>query len=64
MTSDQLMTLEEVAEFIRTPEATLRFWRHRGEYGPRSAKVGRRVMYRKSDVDRWLAEQFDHAASS
>jgi hypothetical protein len=41
------------------PVATLRFWRHTGEYGPPSAKIGRRVLYREADVERWIAAQFD-----
>lgn len=54
-----LMTTAEVAEYIRTPEATLRFWRHRNE-GPRAFRLGgKRVMYRRQDVDAWLMEQIN-----
>lgn len=55
--TDQLRTLEQVAEQLNTPEATLRFWRHKGT-GPRSFKLGRRVMYRQADVDAWLEQQY------
>jgi hypothetical protein len=41
----------------RTPSATLRFWRHKG-IGPKSFKVGRRVMYREDDVAAWLEAQY------
>jgi predicted DNA-binding transcriptional regulator AlpA len=37
---------------------TLRFWRHQGT-GPRSIKLGRRVVYRECDVVAWIEEQFD-----
>lgn len=52
----ELLTLPEVSGRLRVPEATLRYWRGRGT-GPRSFRVGRRVMYRQETVDRWLAEQ-------
>lgn len=52
-----LMTTDEVADYLHIPAATLRYWRHRGT-GPKSFTMGpRRVMYRRQDVDAWLAEQ-------
>ncbi|HET7386141.1 MAG TPA: helix-turn-helix domain-containing protein [Nocardioidaceae bacterium] len=54
---DQLLTLDEVAERLRTPPATLRFWRHQGT-GPKSAKLGRRIIYREADVQQWLDAQY------
>lgn len=54
----QLLTLAEAADRLRTPVATLRYWRHLG-IGPDSFRLGRRVMYRRGDVDRWVAEQHD-----
>ncbi len=56
---DRLLTLKELAQRGIATEATLRFWRHNGDYGPRSAKIGRRVMYRESDVETWIKAQFD-----
>ncbi|MDO3245846.1 helix-turn-helix domain-containing protein [Mycobacteroides abscessus subsp. abscessus] len=38
------------------PPATLRYYRHMGT-GPASFKLGRRVVYRRSEVERWVAEQ-------
>jgi excisionase family DNA binding protein len=61
--SDRLLSIPEVAERLNTPESTLRFWRHRGQ-GPKSARVGRRVMYRETDLERWIAAQFDKDRSS
>lgn len=55
----ELLTTEEVAERIRVPAATLRWWRHLDDgTGPKSGKVGRRVMYRAADVDAWIDQQF------
>jgi hypothetical protein len=45
---DELLTLQEVADVVRVPLATLRYWRHLGT-GTRSFRIGRRVRYsRKS----------------
>jgi hypothetical protein len=54
---EKLLTKEEVAEQLRRPPATLAFWRSKG-LGPRSAKICGRVVYRQSDVERWIDEQF------
>lgn len=54
---DRLLTLTEVAEMTRLSEATLRYFRHRNT-GPRSAKLGRRLVYREADVQEWVAAQF------
>jgi excisionase family DNA binding protein len=49
----KLLTTSEVADRLRQPESTIRYWRHIG-YGPDSFKAGRRVLYRESDVDAWV----------
>lgn len=54
--NDRLHTMPEVAEILRAPIATLRWWRHNGT-GPRSFKIGRRVFYLESDVHTWLEHQ-------
>jgi len=46
---------EEVAERFRTSPETVRYWRHIGK-GPKSFKVGRRVLYAEEEVERWLEE--------
>lgn len=53
---DELMTLAEVAVLLRTPAATLRYWRSM-HTGPDSFRVGRSVRYRRGVVMRWLGEQ-------
>lgn len=55
MTSN-LLTTTEVAAILRTPPGSLRWWRHVGT-GPRSFKIGRRVVYRDDDLAAWVAEQ-------
>lgn len=54
----QLLTLAEAAAQLRTPVATLRYWRHLGT-GPDSFRLGRRVMYRQQDVERWVNARHD-----
>ena len=56
MEPQDLLTTAEVAQVTRAPESTLRYWRHCG-IGPRSFRVGRRVVYRRDEVDRWLRER-------
>lgn len=54
-----LLTTTEAAEALHTPVATLRYWRHVGT-GPKSFRLGpRRVMYRRDDVEHWIAEQYN-----
>ena len=54
ISATDLMTLAETAAYLRTPVATLRYWRHLGE-GPAGFRLGRRVVYRRGDVDRWIS---------
>lgn len=48
-----LLTIGEAAAVLRAPVATLRYWRHLGT-GPHSFRVGRRVVYRRDDLDAWI----------
>ncbi len=54
----ELLTLAEAADLLRTPIATLRYWRHLGT-GPRSFRLGRRVLYRRCDLELWVADRHD-----
>src|SRR4051812_491957 len=53
---EDLLTTAEVAQIMRSPVSTLRYWRHLGT-GPHSFRLGRRVVYRRADVTAWLLEQ-------
>lgn len=55
-TEDRLLTTAEVAERLRRSDSTIRYWRLIG-FGPHGFPIGRRVMYRASDVEAWIAEQ-------
>ncbi len=54
----EYLTTEEVAAMCRTRPTTVKYWRHIG-YGPPGAKVGKRILYRRSDVQAWLESRFD-----
>lgn len=53
----ELLTTAEVADQLRIPPATLRYWRHVGDIGPASFRLGRRVVYRRDVVEAWIAAQ-------
>lgn len=53
----ELLTLDEFARMVNTPINTVRHWRAIG-YGPKSARIGRRVMVRRAEAETWIAEQF------
>ena len=59
----ELLTLAEAADLLRTPVATLRYWRHL-RTGPRSFRLGRRVLYRRSDVEQWVTDRHDAEAKA
>ena len=59
----ELLLIEEVAELTRLPLSTLRFYRHRGDGGPQSFKLGNRVVYRRSDVEQWIEQEFAKATA-
>jgi excisionase family DNA binding protein len=51
-----LLTITEAADILRTPVNTLRYWRQLGT-GPASFRIGRHVVYRRSDVLAWIDNQ-------
>ena len=53
--SEYLVT-KEVAELLRTSIETVRYWRYVGT-GPKSFRVGRRVLYDRTDVVAWIEAQ-------
>lgn len=49
----EYLTVEDVASITRTSPQAVRYWRHRGT-GPKSFKVGKRVLYDPADVAAWI----------
>lgn len=54
----KLLTLDEAADLLRKSPAQLRWMRHNGS-GPKSGKIGGRVMYRERDLIDWVDSAFD-----
>lgn len=53
MEPPEYWTIQQLAEVLQVPKATIYQWRYRGE-GPPSLRVGRHVRFRRSDVEVWL----------
>lgn len=53
---EELLTLSDVAEILKTPENTLRWWRQIGK-GPQFFKIGRRLVTTAGDVRQFMREQ-------
>jgi len=57
-TPDRLLTVEQLADYLGVPVATIYAWRHRRE-GPPGFRVGKYVRYRMSDVEQWIERQLE-----
>lgn len=52
------LTADEAAEFLGLPKATLMQWRSRYPgYGPNATILGGRLVYRVSELERWLDQR-------
>jgi excisionase family DNA binding protein len=58
---ERLMTIEEVAEYLRVPVLTIRWLRQEGRLAP-AVKVGRRLLWEESAVNRWVEANREHAS--
>lgn len=60
---EKLWTIEETADYLGKPVATLYAWRKRRNrrtgqpYGPQAAKVGKSLRYDPAHVRAWLVAQ-------
>ncbi|MCW1821422.1 transcriptional regulator [Mycolicibacterium conceptionense] len=52
----ELLGTRAASSFLGIPEATLRYWRYANQ-GPPSFKIGGRLVYRRDELVRWVAEQ-------
>ena len=54
----ELLTIDEAAEYLRLTKSALYTQRHRSEFpGALGVKVGRRIVYRRSDLEGYIDEQ-------
>ena len=56
--TENLLTLEALAEYLGVPKRTIYAWRYRGT-GPVGIKLGGHVRYRWAEVEKWLDDQTD-----
>ena len=61
--TDRLLTVRETAVKLGRSEQQLRFQIHKGT-APSSAMIMGRRMFRESDVDAWIDEQFAAARAT
>ncbi|MCH8990865.1 MAG: helix-turn-helix domain-containing protein [Acidobacteria bacterium] len=55
---ERLLTLKETADYLRLTPGALYSQRYRGEKpGALGIRVGRKILYRPTDIDRFLDER-------
>jgi excisionase family DNA binding protein len=54
--SRQLLTIDQLSEWLQVPKQTVYKWRSNGA-GPRGLRIGKYVRFEVSEVERWLAAQ-------
>ena len=57
-----LLNQREAADFLRLSQRTLERFRLTGD-GPPFVKTGRRVAYRREDLDRWITDRVRQSTS-
>jgi excisionase family DNA binding protein len=60
---DQLLTVEDLANYLDVPVATIYSWRYRHQ-GPPGFRVGRHLRFRWSDVERWIEDRIAQTCHS
>lgn len=56
----ELMTLAELCEELKISEATAYYWRQINK-GPKGARIGKNLRYRRADFIAWIDQQFADA---
>jgi PTS system nitrogen regulatory IIA component len=55
--SDKIMTLEEVADYLRVKPQTIYTWAQEKKIP--AAKLGKEWRFKKSMIDKWLNDRID-----
>ena len=53
---DRLLTVQDLADYLGVPVATIYAWRHRRQ-GPPGFRVGRHLRFRWSDIEQWISDR-------
>lgn len=57
---NMILTIDEAAQYLAVPKATLYTWRtRRVGFGPRAVKMGGCLRYRRVDLDAWIVEHLE-----
>jgi predicted DNA-binding transcriptional regulator AlpA len=56
-----LLTTDELADWLRTTPAGIHSLRYRSE-GPPAVRVGRRLLFARADVEAWLESRKENGA--
>jgi excisionase family DNA binding protein len=59
MANPDLLTPPEAANHIGVSVGTLSVWRCTGRYSIPYLKVGRKILYRREDLDAWLNSRME-----
>jgi len=57
----EYLTPEDLAGLFEVPVSTIYGWRQK-HYGPRAAKIGKHLRYKRAEVDRWVTQQMAASA--
>ena len=63
MATESLMTVEQVADYLNVPVKTVYRWRLMGT-GPRGARVGRYIRFRRVDVEAWVERRVEEGRAA
>lgn len=55
--AERMSTVDEVAQYLKVPIATLYRWRALGT-GPPSIRIGKHIRYRMGDVRDWVQTRY------
>lgn len=61
MPTERLLSVAEAADMCGVKVATMRVWRHNNR-GPVSVRMGGKLIYKRTDVQRWIDEQYARTA--
>ena len=59
---DRLLTIEEVAEYLRVSVLTVRWLRQEGRFAP-AIRVGRRLLWDAGDLAAWVKSNRERSAA-
>lgn len=56
-----ILGLDQISEMTGVPVNTLRYYRATGKHGPKTFKLGGKVVAFEEDVEAWIQEAYEAA---